>query len=106
MLESNKNILISGELATEALAEIEYILISLKNIARYYYDNVEDPNDIDPAAYAAETTRFIDENGVMNKLSRVRYIISDAFDDKLGEDDMDDLERAFQNLRMWRRPGD
>lgn len=106
MLEANRKIELSGKLASEALAEIEYILISLKNIARYYYDNVEDPTDIDPAAYAAETTRFIDENGITHRLSKVRSIISDGFDDQLGEDDMDDLERAFQYLQLWRKPGD
>jgi hypothetical protein len=106
MLEVNKKIFIAGELATEALAEIEYTLLSLKNIARYYYDNAEDPSEVDAVAYAVETTRFIDENGVTQKLSKVRSIISEGFDGRVGEDDMDDLERAFQHLPIWKKPGD
>ncbi|WP_341958806.1 hypothetical protein [Pseudomonas sp. RC10] len=106
MLPHNTSIALTEDSALSVLKEIEYMLISLKNIARHYYDNADDPKDVDPIAYAIETTRFIDENDIVYKLANMREVISDAFDDERGDDDMDDIERAMEHLVFWEKPGD
>lgn len=106
MLPKNTNITLTGDSAMLVLKDVEYMLISLKNIARHYYDNVYDPSEIDPLAYAIETTRFIDENDIIYKLANIRQIVSEPFDDERGADDMDDIERELEKLSVWEKPGD
>lgn len=78
----------------EALAEIEFILISLRKMGTFYRDKpVED--------YRKATTDFIDDFAVTHRLAKVRTLISQPFDSALGDDDMDDLERYMQKLRFW-----
>ncbi len=81
------------------LKEIELMLMSLKAQGDYYQDK-------DILEYQKETTRFIDEWLVTARLARIRYILSKDFDDTLGEDDMDDLERVMKDLVTWKKPND
>jgi len=107
MLKDNESIEIPGPEAIEALSEIEYILISLKKIASYYYERVDaPPTDTTPVEYALETTRFIDENEVTRRLAKTRKIISSKFNHELGDDDMGDIERACETIEYWEKPGD
>lgn len=99
MMEGNKKIILTGNEAIEILKEIEVILISLHDMGSYYMDK-------DTKEYEKETTRFIDEGKVTHRLARVRKILSEKFDDTLGDDDMDDLERAMESLKYWEKPGD
>lgn len=95
MLESNRTLSLSGEQALEALAELEFVLISLHKMGAYYRDK--------PVAdYRRATTDFIDNQQVTQRLARVRRILSEPFDYTLGEDDMDDIERHVQGLDLWR----
>lgn len=95
MLERNKEIVIVGESALEALAEIEFILISLHKMGSYYSDKpIEE--------YQRATTEFIDNEKVTQKLAKVRRIISEGFDTTLGEDDMDDIERRMEGIDFWK----
>lgn len=95
MLDTNKKIIISGESALEALAEIEFILISLHKMGSYYSDK--------PLAdYQRATTDFIDNERITQKLAKVRRILSENFDNSLGEDDMDDIERHMENIEFWK----
>lgn len=95
MLDTNKKIIISGESALEALAEIEFILISLHKMGSYYSDK--------PLAdYQRATTDFIDNERITQKLAKVRRILSENFDNSLGEDDMDDIERYMENIEFWK----
>ncbi|WP_075123128.1 hypothetical protein [Burkholderia paludis] len=105
MLKSNEKIEMSGEEALSILCELEYLLISLRNIGMYYHE----PDRIsgnDNFGYCVETTRFIDENKVTQKLAKLREVISAKFDNSLGVDDMGDIERAVENIKVWERPGD
>ncbi|MFC2996295.1 hypothetical protein ACFODO_13650 [Acinetobacter sichuanensis] len=52
--------------------------------------------------YADETTKFIDDNNISEKLANIRKILSSKFDNSLGVDDQDDLERAFEKLEYWK----
>jgi len=107
MLKDNEKIILSGQEAIDALSEIEYILISLRDIARYYYTEPDGSISAEMRQeYCAETTRFIDENNITRRLAKVRGIISENFNDGLGEDDMDDIERAMEKIKYWEKPGD
>ncbi|MEB0207262.1 hypothetical protein [Pseudomonas sp. CCC3.1] len=97
MIEANKKITLSGESALKALAELEFILISLHKIGSYYIDKSTDK-------YQHATTKFIDRKHVTQRLAKVRKILSDSFDPSLGEDDMDDIERHVSQLITWEPP--
>ncbi|WP_301766945.1 hypothetical protein [Burkholderia aenigmatica] len=105
MKKDNEAIELSGEEALRVLAEIEYILISLRNIGRYYHAGPAAAASPDPD-YAQETNRFIDEGRVTRRLAEVRKIITAKFDRSLGADDMDDVERAMEHVKVWEKPGD
>ncbi|MFJ2358342.1 hypothetical protein [Pseudomonas fluorescens] len=93
MLETNKKIALNGEDALEALVDIEFILISLHKMGSYYSDKpIED--------YQKATTDFIDNEGVTQRLAKVRKIISKNFDSTLGDDDMDDIERHMEGIKF------
>lgn len=40
------------------------------------------------------------------RLAKVRGMLSEKFDNTLGNDDMDDIERAMDGLKYWSKPGD
>lgn len=107
MKKENEQITFKGQDVIEVLCEVEYILISLRDIANYYYVHpdrqVTPETDID---YALETTRFIDQNRINDRLNKIRRILSEPFDDGLGDDDMDDIERVVEKLKFWCKPGD
>lgn len=90
----NKRIVIAGKALLDALAEIEFVLISLHKMGSYYGDKpVEE--------YQRVTTEFIDNEKVTQRLAKVRRIISEGFDSSLGEDDMDDIERRMEGMNFW-----
>lgn len=94
MLKSNEEIVISGEALIEALAEIEFVLISLHKMGSYYGDKPREE-------YQRVTTEFIDNEKVTQRLAKVRRILSESFDSSLGEDDMDDIERRMTGMVFW-----
>lgn len=96
MLEQNQNISLTGEEALDALREIEFILISLHKMGSYY---AEKPGSTEE--YRRATTNFIDDCAITQRLAKVRTIISENFDDALGDDDMDDVERYCSDLKFW-----
>jgi len=100
MADKNKNICFSKYEVLEVFVDIEYIMVSLAEIGRYY--SLPENNNI--LAYNAETTKFIDDNGITTKLAIIRKLINSKFDLSLGDDDMDDLERACENIEYWKPP--
>jgi hypothetical protein len=99
MMNENDQIVLSGDDAIEILKEINTILISLHYMGSYYVDK----NKVD---YERETTAFIDEWKVTHRLSKIRGILTGKFNNSLGTDEMDDLERAMSNIKYWEKPGD
>lgn len=97
MLEKNEKIVLPGKEALDVLKEIEFILISLHKMGSYY---AEKPGALEE--YRKSTTDFIDDCAVTQRLAKVRRIISTHFDDSLGDDDMDDMERHFSDLKFWK----
>jgi hypothetical protein len=78
----------------KVLRFINQILISLHRIGSSY-------NDINTELYNKQTTEFIDDWKVTQKLSEIRAILSDKFSDELGDDDMDELERVMKDIKYW-----
>ena len=97
MLKQNEKIILPGDEALDALKEIEFILISLHKMGSYY---AEKPGALEE--YRRATTDFIDDCAVTQRLAKVRGIISQHFDDSLGDDDMDDIERYVSDLKLWK----
>ncbi|AGF57451.1 hypothetical protein B0P06_004250 [Clostridium saccharoperbutylacetonicum] len=107
MQEVNKNITYTFDELKEVLEELEMILISLHKMGSYYGEKFHTyGEEMYRGEYEKETTRFIDEWRVCEKLAKVRSILSDRFDRTLGEDYMDDLEREMDEIRYWSKPGD
>lgn len=103
MSDMNRKICLTEFEAISLYKDIDYILISLNNIGHYYF-NEPTIDEGGRRAYEQETTNFIDDNEITKLLSRVRGGIGSKFDLELGEDDMDDLERATENTKYWERP--
>jgi hypothetical protein len=93
----NARIDISGENAIRILQELELVLLSLHKMGAYYVGK-------DPLDYQRETTRFVDEWKVTDRLASARRLLSECFDRRLADDDMDDLERAMESLNCWSGP--
>lgn len=93
----------SGEEAVKILTDVEYILISLRDIARHYYDNVDgEITSEDRASYCEETAKFIDENEITKKLANIRRVISENFNLEPSDDEMDDIERELVKIHYWK----
>ena len=93
---NNKKILYNGE------DIVNVLLISLHDMGTYYAENIGDKR----GEYEKETTAFIDNSLVCNRLAGIREKLSEKFDLSIGEDDMDDLERACSDIKYWCKPGD
>ncbi|MNV03298.1 hypothetical protein D3C71_935580 [compost metagenome] len=103
LLKDNEKIVLSGEEAINIMAEIEYLLISLRDIARHYYDSADgEISTKNRALYCEETTKFIDDNQVTKRLARIRRTLTEKFTLELGCDNMDDIERAMENIAYWK----
>jgi hypothetical protein len=99
MLKSNEQIKLTWTEAIEVLKELNLIVVSLDKIGSYYMDK-------DEGDFEKEITRVIVEWKVLRRLAEVRRILSEKFDNTLGDDDMDDLERVMEGLKYWEKPGD
>ncbi|EZI23490.1 hypothetical protein [Pseudomonas extremaustralis] len=71
-------------------------MISLRKMGNFY---AEKPSALEEHQKA--TTDFIDNYAITKRLAKVRTIIPRHFDDSLGKDDMDDIERHFSDLKFW-----
>lgn len=102
-----KRVYIASEKLMLALCEVEYMLISLRDMGHYFYTHPDRPPTPDTElAYARETTRFIDENGICARLSKIRTILSVPFDRQVGEDAIEKLDQRLEEINYWRKPGD
>ena len=105
IMKENETITYSGQEIIDVLKEIEVVMISLHKIGSYYA-YTDKFTKKKRAEYEKDTTQFIDEWQVTEKLAQVRCILSKKLNNSLGDDDMDDLERATENLKYWTKPGD
>lgn len=98
MIDKNKELRIDGERLLHVLRDIEYVLISLHKIGSYYAPDLPGKK----SEYHAETTKFIDDGEVTARLAKIRAILSGAFDETRGVDDLTDIERALEGLECWK----
>ena len=103
---ANKQITISGKKAVKLLAEVEFMMISLRNIEKHYYYNEAASTQAGALDRALETIRVIDEERFIRRLCKVRRLLSEHFDNRVGDDEKGDTERALENLPFWEKPGD
>ncbi|MCU4430755.1 hypothetical protein KTI56_02740 [Acinetobacter pittii] len=97
MLKVNRKLVYSGDEILKVLQEIEFILISLHKIGSYYAKTL--PNSYEE--HAKETTDFIDNNNICDRLANIRKVLFCKFNNDLGVDDMSDIERALENIDFW-----
>ena len=100
--KNNEKIMYNGEDIVNVLKEINYILCSLHDMGSYYEEDIS----ADKQGYERETASFIDNSLVCDRLAGIRARLSEGLDLSLGEDDMDDLERACSDIPYWNKPGD
>ncbi len=79
----------------EVLADLNMMVVSLDRIGSYHSEckSIEE--------YNALNSNFLTDWDVTRKLAKARKILDTAFSRKLGDDDMDELEREFKNLQYW-----
>lgn len=106
MQKENEKITYTFNELTEILKEIEIILQSLHRMGSYYGEKLIHEEEKYRGEYEKETTRFIDQWNVCERLAKIRCILSEKFDNTLGEDNMEDLERALESIKHWTTPGD
>ena len=107
MQKVNEKITYTFNELEHVLKELEIILQSLHRMGSYYGDKFTTyGQEIYQREYEEETTRFIDEWYVCERLSKMRQILSERFDDALGDDDMSDLERVLEKVEYWNKPDD
>ncbi|MEJ2755550.1 MAG: hypothetical protein P8104_06900 [Gammaproteobacteria bacterium] len=99
MMQKNEKISLSGEEAIYVVKEINLILVSLHNIGSYYMGK-------EKTEYERETNRFIDDWKITDRLAVLRETLAEKFDLTLGDDDMDDVERAMEGINYWSKPSD
>lgn len=99
MMKVNERITFNWDEVVKIFKELELVVVSLDKIGSYNVDN-------DEMKFQNNLTNFIVDWKIGEKLAEARKVISEKIDDTLGEDDMDDLERAMENLKYWNKPGD
>ena len=97
--DTNMQITYDGNEMLLVLQEIEFILLSLHNIGSFYSDK-------DRREYEKETTEFIDNSLICERLAKMRTFLVSKFDLSEGVDEMDDVERACENIQYWTKPGE
>ncbi len=79
----------------KVLKYLNMIVVSLDRTGSNY-ENCENDEE-----YHKLSSDFLDDWKVLPKLSKARSLLSEHFSYKLGEDDMDELEREFKDLEYW-----
>lgn len=104
LLKDNENIILTGQEAIEIIKAIDYFVISLNQIGHFYEEKIITKEGL--CEFEREIARFIIKNRVGNQLLDARGILLHKFNNELGDDDMDDIERATEHTKYWEKPGD
>ncbi|MEO8072726.1 MAG: hypothetical protein ABI686_05715 [Acidobacteriota bacterium] len=80
------------------LADLNMIVVSLDRIGAEYseYDGRKSEEQLN-----ALLANFVFGWSVDRKLAKARKILDTGFSRKLGEDELDELERKFRDLQYW-----
>ena len=58
-------------------------------------------SEVTKTQFEANLARFVIERDVTGKLAHARRVLSAAFDDRVGADGLDELERLMQDVEYW-----
>ncbi|WP_293915888.1 MULTISPECIES: DUF4303 domain-containing protein [unclassified Sphingobacterium] len=95
MSKSNNKIKLSEEEAVKIIVDLDQIVISLDKIKSHF---AEDSNF---QKHDKTLSDYIINEKVNQTLAQIRGLLSSKFSLSVGEDDMDDLERACSTNRYW-----
>lgn len=95
MSKSNSKIKLSEEEALKIIVDLDQIVVSLDKIKSHF---AEDNNF---QKHDKTLSDYIINEKVNQTLAQIRGLISSKFSLSVGEDDMDDLERACSTNRYW-----
>lgn len=106
MPKDNGLIKCNGADLLNVLEDVEYMLISLRNIGNFYYRDVAPPDEVTRLAYAVETTRFLNRSGIYQRLERMKKILLEPMLSEYGTNGGVKLKRSLKKVKCWERPGD
>ncbi|MDV4071757.1 hypothetical protein CMT45_08520 [Elizabethkingia anophelis] len=95
MSKSNNKIKLSEEEALKIIVDLDQIVVSLDKIKSHFAE------DSDFQKHDKTLSDYIINEKVNQTLAQIRGLISSKFSLSVGEDDMDDLERACSTNRYW-----
>ncbi|AVF49095.1 MULTISPECIES: DUF4303 domain-containing protein [Elizabethkingia] len=95
MSKSNNKIELSEEEAVKIIVDLDQIVVSLDKIKSHFAE------DSDFQKHDKTLSDYIINEKVNQTLAQIRGLISSKFSLSVGEDDMDDLERACSTNRYW-----
>ncbi|MGJ1385852.1 DUF4303 domain-containing protein [Sphingobacterium spiritivorum] len=95
MSKSNNKIKLSEEEALKIIVDLDQIVVSLDKIKSHFAE------DSDFQKHDKILSDYIINEQVNQTLSQIRGLLSSKFSLSVGEDDMDDLERACSTNRYW-----
>lgn len=95
MSKSNNKIKLSEEEAVKIIVDLDQIVVSLDKIKSHF---AEDSNF---QKHDKTLSDYIINQKVNQTLAQIRGLLSSKFSLSVGEDDMDDLERACSTNRYW-----
>lgn len=95
---SQETVTYDKEKIIQILRDLEVLVVSTDRIGSALDDRISEEQ------YNAMFLKFFDDFGFFRKLALARRVLEEPFSDDLGEDDMDELERRFQDLEYWTAP--
>ncbi len=95
MSKSNNKIKLSEEEALKIIVDLDQIVVSLDKIKSHFTE------DSDFQKHDKTLSDYIINEKVNQTLAQIRGLLSSKFSLSVGEDDMDDLERACSTNRYW-----
>src|SRR5262245_28669898 len=93
-MKKNETVTVKRKDLIEVLEYLNQIVVSIDRIGSYSIEVDEKEQD-------KILLEFFDKWKVWKKLSKARSILDKYFSYALGDDDMCELEREFQNLEYW-----
>lgn len=95
MSKSNNKIKLSEEEALKIIIDLDQIVVSLDKIKSHFAE------DSDFQKHDKILSDYIINEKVNQTLAQIRGLLSSKFSLSVGEDDLDDLERACSTNRYW-----
>jgi len=96
----------SGADLINVLNDVEYLLISLRDIGNFYYRDVTPPDEMTQLAYAVETSRFLNKPEIDQRLEKIKKILLEPLISEVGTNGGAKLKKGLKKIACWEHPGD